>query len=51
VGVGGTEFFFEVDDAVFAQLVGDGLGGPVGWPWGRFIACSRSLEGCVGFLG
>jgi len=51
VGVGGTEFFFEVDDAVFAQLVGDGLGGPVGWPWGRFIACSRSLEGGVGFLG
>lgn len=45
----GTEFFFEVDDAVFAQLVGDGFGGAVGGSWWGFVA--RSLEGCVGFLG
>lgn len=47
-GGGGTEFFFEVDDAVFAQFVRDWFGGPVDGPRGSVIA--RFLEACVGFL-
>lgn len=46
--VGFTEFFFEVDDAVFAQFVWDGFARPVKGSWESVVARLREPRvGCL----